>query len=935
MKRKYWDDWLNPVIVKEMRQYFNNKILLAIMALLLTGNFLVLLYATLNYAGENNSYYSAFSGNDFVIAVFIMLSIVVFLICGFGTLIRYTNERSNSELDFGRITTISANQIVGGKTLSGLIMMMFIASLCLPFLVVGYFLRGVSLPNVLLAFVFLLCFGVGILLWGILCGAPGKNNMRGVYVLPLLLLVPMMIGAVCEVISSGVFEAISVFICLTSAVLEILLIAYAMCVAAAKTKGSRRTLLLRWIVIIIAVAGLGLAAVLNWMNIDDEIYWAMISSTVCIAAIGMLLAAGVEAITPGFGALRYVKKLWWQRFYQYFLFGGALSGIGLGMVMCLVLAGLYWLKPSTEKTLLVPITFLLSTIFYCEITLLLRQIAAKTAPWCFLGGVIIVSMLLPILLAVADSSASPLMLTPFGAFDEPETVWGYWAVAVGILGVFCLPLLKRSIMMFRSMTLSEYEAALIKIQSAAKAEELVPAPKNDQPAEPLPVNPPAAEVKVTEPTVSRKELKIAKAESRSEQAQRKKYDKTLYLSHGLFDREWSNPWFLQAWRRDCKRNFFFKCLLILFLLAFFEMAFVTSFYSDRMRYSWAADWLAVLMLFNSVFLFSCIWNDWMSSVRWSKMTPYRHFCDFAPLDKAERLKGLIMHFSVVFLALWGMMLFHLLITVLFCHSAEYLELLLVIPLEYMIILSMILALSSGKFRLEYLALLFMFMAVWENMVKYSIFITVICWAMILGYTMISVFTDAKTTRKYPELWRRTAQFVMTLAGFGLLWLDSKNVVVELMLVFVVFAAVASNMGDAGKPAVNWVERWRNWLGNGVSPFGMILPIGIFLYFSYDERITTDYSVIPMTFAAISLSVYILPFMKNTIKSRRLIPFLPLFGILLEWLVLIGIALSTLGSHTVTEQTFMNNLGPCQMFFVIVLMAQMFQIAQLRRNKQER
>ena len=167
---------LNPVFIKEMRQYFQNRRMVIFMGLLLLVQFIVTLFfssaMTFDADGEDGVVF-------FLLIIFAGAALSV-LICSIGAEQRFAEERSDKELNYSMLTTLKPSSIIWGKLEGAMVMILCIFSLLLPFLTAAYFMRGLSAASLL----FTLCiFPVLVVftLAGIFAGSFGNKWVTGLY----------------------------------------------------------------------------------------------------------------------------------------------------------------------------------------------------------------------------------------------------------------------------------------------------------------------------------------------------------------------------------------------------------------------------------------------------------------------------------------------------------------------------------------------------------------------------------------------------------------------------------------------------------------------------------------------------------------------------------------------------------------------------------
>lgn len=151
-------DWMNPIVVKELRQAVQSRFVVAALLILLT----IQLAATGIYLLLARDPMNNFDSGRYVFMVlFGILLAVGMLFVPLYSGVRLAAERSETNLDLLFITTIKPRSIIAGKLLAAVMLTVLIFSACLPFLTFTYFLRGIDLPS--MAVVLVLGFAVVLL----------------------------------------------------------------------------------------------------------------------------------------------------------------------------------------------------------------------------------------------------------------------------------------------------------------------------------------------------------------------------------------------------------------------------------------------------------------------------------------------------------------------------------------------------------------------------------------------------------------------------------------------------------------------------------------------------------------------------------------------------------------------------------------------------
>jgi hypothetical protein len=144
------DDWVNPIVVKELRQAVRGKTAAAMLSF-----FLFVETATLGFALLRTQLLSEASGGalgEGTRAFSILLGVLLgtaFLFVPVATWFRMTSERNDQNLDLLFVTTLTPGEIASGKLLAGGFLTAWLFSASLPFLTFTYFLRGVDFFTVL------------------------------------------------------------------------------------------------------------------------------------------------------------------------------------------------------------------------------------------------------------------------------------------------------------------------------------------------------------------------------------------------------------------------------------------------------------------------------------------------------------------------------------------------------------------------------------------------------------------------------------------------------------------------------------------------------------------------------------------------------------------------------------------------------------------
>src|SRR5215212_1078206 len=143
--RERLDNWVNPIMVKELRQAVRGRFVATVLTLALLAQCVAI--AAIILSGKVNA--ELFSNEPAGPAAFTAIFTVVFMACLFFVPlyvgVRMVTERSDTNVDLFFITTIRPRAIVFGKLQAVLALVTLMFSAALPFLVFSYVLRGIDL----------------------------------------------------------------------------------------------------------------------------------------------------------------------------------------------------------------------------------------------------------------------------------------------------------------------------------------------------------------------------------------------------------------------------------------------------------------------------------------------------------------------------------------------------------------------------------------------------------------------------------------------------------------------------------------------------------------------------------------------------------------------------------------------------------------------
>jgi hypothetical protein len=339
--RSRLDDWLNPIVVKELRQAVHGKFVAAALLLLLV----VQLAALGIYIVSNGDFAGRFDAgrNAFMFLLAILMAICLLFVPAYTSL-RLAFER-DTNVDLLFVTTIKPSAIVWGKLFAALTITVLIFSACMPFMVFTYWLRGIDLPSifVLMAASFLVVAVAVQLATFVACLPAGRVLKVFLSLLALIMFLQAFIATLSwsyYSLSTGIGSRLGSWsfwgpalavILIAAAVLGLL---FSLSVAMIKPVSSNRALPVRLFVTVMwLVSGIA-SAVIAYVQRDNTALsvWSVLSVLVFAGAFFVAVSER-EQLGP-----RVARKIPWSglRLPAFFLFSGGASGVAWAALMSLL-----------------------------------------------------------------------------------------------------------------------------------------------------------------------------------------------------------------------------------------------------------------------------------------------------------------------------------------------------------------------------------------------------------------------------------------------------------------------------------------------------------------------------------------------------------------------------------------------------------------------
>lgn len=434
-----FNDALNPIVIKELRQAVQSRFVVTMLIVLLA---IQLVAVGLYLIFSNPAAYDFTAGRTvFTILLGILLAVSLIFVPAY-TAVRMIAERSDTDVDLLYITTIKPRSIIAGKTLAAMVLTGLIFSACLPFMTFTYFLRGIDLPTifVLLALSFLVVQTCSLLALLMACLPFGRvvKVFLGLVVLGLCVFAFFAtLGSAFSFIQFGVGSTLDSWqfwgpaLTVLGSGLALLGLVFVLCVALITPPSANRALPVRgYLSVVGLLSGVG---VLTWSYIS-KIHPPVI---VCLVLLSSLLAisffvAVSEREEPGKRVRRAIPADVIGQLRAFLLFSGAASGLAWTLTASEFTLGLAWVWLNSHPNyrdaddLRATLIFCAGLLLYCYVYAtsgaLVRRVFMNWLPNKLTWTVSLILMGLGTLLPV------------IGSFLLAEGAWWKWESAGLLVG---------------------------------------------------------------------------------------------------------------------------------------------------------------------------------------------------------------------------------------------------------------------------------------------------------------------------------------------------------------------------------------------------------------------------------------------------------------------------------------------------------------------
>jgi hypothetical protein len=423
-----FDDWLNPIAVKELRQAVRGKFVMVALILSLLAELVAVAAITIASHFSSTDTPVAAGPGAFTMMFGVVFTAAIFFIPMYSGF-RMAAERADANVDLLFITTIRPRTIVLGKviTVIGLVALLFSASL--PFLMFSYVLRGVDFTTIvfLVAFAMLLVISQSIMALFIGC-LPSSRPFKILLALGFLfgtfgVLVPMLAFA-AEMVRSGgsmffnvprVWSGMVAGLVALGAVDAMLLVLMTAIITPA---AANRALPIRIMLSVLWLLSLGAVV---WAVVSSRLYDALqVWAVAQLALITLvLLSSTSERERWGPRVARTIPRNPLRRAIAFLFYSGAAGGTLWAMLMYVLTIIAYYLvftnataivtRPATMTRYLIDAS--LAMIGYAMTAVLLRRKAFRRVPAARTWGLVLVLFMaltiLPPLTIIAGDAESP------------------------------------------------------------------------------------------------------------------------------------------------------------------------------------------------------------------------------------------------------------------------------------------------------------------------------------------------------------------------------------------------------------------------------------------------------------------------------------------------------------------------------------------------
>ena len=363
-------DRINPVMLKEIRQSFHNRLFLSLTAGLLGVQFIVLLFfMMLRKEWENGS-----DGGKILLSIdSVLMYLCIFAVSAYGAMERFTTERSSEDLDFSLLTLLTPWQIVMGKLGSSLVSGVLIVSLCLPFMTVAYFFRNVTLQEIAKIFLTGMIPAITVIQAALFCGSLGKKCGHPLFIVFCF----QAVFPLCIALTVVNSPANIIFWLLQVGTLLLWAILFAATTAVITPPFANRMLPVRLLLFIAALVVFGFIPFMSKQPQDAGVFFSAIPLGI-YAVLGLLVLCDREI--PGARVMAEIPKNPVGRIFHFLLSSNRTGGMAGLFLLLLLFAGVMFsthLCGIRKSLVMIAFSFCCYGVFYTGIALWINRLIPK------------------------------------------------------------------------------------------------------------------------------------------------------------------------------------------------------------------------------------------------------------------------------------------------------------------------------------------------------------------------------------------------------------------------------------------------------------------------------------------------------------------------------------------------------------------------------
>lgn len=166
-------DWLNPILVKEMRQTLKSRQFIGSFMIMLAASWLITLFGLLLSGPQLET---EGGGKLFFSAYYLALTVTICIVVPFGAFRSLLSERDLQTYEVLSITTLRPSQVVWGKLLSAVTQSFMHFSVISPFIAFTYLLKGIDLFTILFLLLVSLCWSTALSMGALTVSTVAKHR---------------------------------------------------------------------------------------------------------------------------------------------------------------------------------------------------------------------------------------------------------------------------------------------------------------------------------------------------------------------------------------------------------------------------------------------------------------------------------------------------------------------------------------------------------------------------------------------------------------------------------------------------------------------------------------------------------------------------------------------------------------------------------------